>query len=90
MGKMERVRFKTRAGNAYNAVIAINQGASMATLTIRNVDDAIKQMLRIRAARHGVSMEEEVRRILRDALVRGSHPHALGQRLKQRLASESI
>ena len=86
IGKMERVRFKTRAGNAYNAVIAINQGASMATLTIRNVDDAIKQMLRIRAARHGVSMEEEVRRILRDALVRGSHPHALGQRLKQRFA----
>ena len=58
----------------------------MAALTIRNVDDAIKQMLRIRAARHGVSMEEEVRRILRDALVRGSHPQALGQRLKQRFA----
>jgi len=56
----------------------------MATLTIRNVDDAIKQALRIRAAQHGVSMEEEARRILRDALTRVSQPQALGQRLKQR------
>jgi len=58
----------------------------MAALTIRNVDDAIKQSLRIRAAQHGVSMEEEARRILRDALVRVSQPQALGQRLKQRFA----
>ena len=58
----------------------------MATLTIRNVDDAIKQSLRIRAAQHGVSMEEEARRILRDALVRVSQPQPLGQRLKQRFA----
>ncbi len=58
----------------------------MAVLTIRNVDDAIKQSLRIRAAQHGVSMEEEARRILRDALVRVSQPQPLGQRLKQRFA----
>ena len=56
----------------------------MAALTIRNVDDAIKQSLRIRAAQHGVSMEEEARRILREALVRIPQPQALGQRLKQR------
>ena len=37
----------------------------MATLTIRNVDDETKQALRFRAARHGVSMEQEVRTILR-------------------------
>lgn len=55
-------------------------------MTIRNVDDAIKQSLRIRAAQHGVSMEEEARRILRDALVRVSQPQPLGQRLKQRFA----
>lgn len=58
----------------------------MAALTIRNVDDALKQALRIRAAQHGVSMEEEARRILRDALVRVSRPQPLGQRLKQRFA----
>ncbi|MGC8731582.1 MAG: FitA-like ribbon-helix-helix domain-containing protein, partial [Halothiobacillaceae bacterium] len=46
----------------------------MAALTIRNVDESIKQLLRIRAAQHGVSMEEEARRILREALVRVSQP----------------
>ena len=58
----------------------------MAALTIRNVDESIKQSLRIRAAQHGVSMEEEARRILREALVRVSQPQPLGQRLKQRFA----
>ncbi len=58
----------------------------MAALTIRNLDDAIKQSLRIRAAQHGVSMEEEARRILRQALVRVSQPQGLGQRLKERFA----
>ncbi len=37
----------------------------MATLTIRNVDDETKQTLRLRAARHGKSLEEEIRGILR-------------------------
>lgn len=37
----------------------------MATLTIRNLDDSVKQALRERAARHGVSMEEEARVLLR-------------------------
>jgi plasmid stability protein len=36
----------------------------MATLTVRNIDDGVKQRLRIQAARKGHSMEEEVRRIL--------------------------
>jgi plasmid stability protein len=36
----------------------------MASLTIRKLDPAIKESLRLRAARHGHSMEEEVRRIL--------------------------
>lgn len=58
----------------------------MAVLTIRNLDDALKQSLRIRAAQHGVSMEEEARRILREALLRVSQAPALGQRLKQRFA----
>lgn len=37
-------------------------------MTIRNLDDAVKAQLRVRAARHGRSMEEEVRSILRHAL----------------------
>jgi len=37
----------------------------MATLTIRNLDDDVKQALRLRAARNKRSMEEEARAILR-------------------------
>jgi len=40
----------------------------MASITIRNLDDQLKQRLRIRAAGHGRSMEEEVRSILRSTL----------------------
>ena len=40
----------------------------MATITVRNLEEGLKQRLRIRAAEHGKSMEEEVRDILRAAL----------------------
>lgn len=40
----------------------------MATMTIRNLDEDLKARLRVRAARHGRSMEEEARSILRTAL----------------------
>ena len=40
----------------------------MATLTIRNLDESTKAQLRIQAARHGRSMEEEARTILRSAI----------------------
>ncbi|WP_425515453.1 FitA-like ribbon-helix-helix domain-containing protein, partial [Stenotrophomonas indicatrix] len=36
----------------------------MASITIRNLDDATKEKLRLRAAAHGRSMEEEVRLLL--------------------------
>lgn len=39
-------------------------------MTIRNIDDQLKARLRIQAARHGRSMEEEARDILRAALSR--------------------
>jgi plasmid stability protein len=58
----------------------------MASLTIRNVDDDTKQRLRIRAAHHGVSMEEEVRRILTEALRPAEAPSGLGTRLRDRFA----
>lgn len=40
----------------------------MASMTIRNLDNDVKARLRVRAARRGVSMEEEARCILRAAL----------------------
>ncbi len=38
----------------------------MGQLVVRNLDDAVKARLRRRAQRHGRSMEEEVRDILRN------------------------
>jgi antitoxin FitA len=40
----------------------------MASITIRNLDDAMKRKLRRRAAEHDRSMEEEARDILRCTL----------------------
>ncbi len=40
----------------------------MATMTIRNIDDQLKARLRVQAALHGCSMEDEARNILRAAL----------------------
>jgi plasmid stability protein len=40
----------------------------MTTLTIRNIDAAIKERLRVRAARNGRSMEAELRQILSETL----------------------
>jgi antitoxin FitA len=40
----------------------------MATLTIRNVDAAVKERLRVRAAQHGRSMEAELRSIVTEAV----------------------
>lgn len=56
----------------------------MANLTIRNLDEATKQALRVRAAQHGVSMEEEARRILRSALEDARSPARLGSHLRER------
>jgi phosphopantothenoylcysteine decarboxylase / phosphopantothenate---cysteine ligase len=39
----------------------------MASLTVRQLDDKLKTLLRLRAARHGRSMEDEVRVILKAA-----------------------
>lgn len=40
----------------------------MAALSVRNLDESVKRRLRSRAARHGRSMEAEVRAILTEAV----------------------
>ena len=45
-------------------------GMTVASITIRNLDDTLKSRLRIQAAVHGRSMEDEARDILRSALNR--------------------
>lgn len=42
------------------------------TLTIRNLDERVKQLLRIRAATHARSMEAEAREILSKAVMEPS------------------
>ena len=49
----------------------------MSSLTIRNIDPAVKERLRVRADRHGRSMEEEARRILGEACGPASRPETL-------------
>jgi plasmid stability protein len=46
----------------------------MASITIRNLDDSLKSRLRIQAAVHGRSMEDEARDILRSALNQQTRP----------------
>ena len=52
----------------------------MASMVIRNLDDGLKSKLRLQAASHNRSMEEEVRDILRNAL---APPPLQGQNLAQ-------
>lgn len=60
---------------------------AMTALTIRRLDDAIKAQLRIRAAHHGRSMEEEAREILRRALEKeGPRPRNLAHAIRGRFA----
>ncbi len=59
----------------------------MSMLTIRNLDEAIKGKLRIQAAQHGCSMEEEVRRILQRAVSAPSPQKGFGTRIHQRVVA---
>ena len=59
----------------------------MASITIRNLDDKLKQHLKIRVAQHGRSMEEEARVILRLALAEErAAPQDLGLAIHCRFA----
>lgn len=58
----------------------------MATITIRNIEDETKRRLRIRAAGHGRSMEEEAREILRLAVGTAAPPRDLAAAIRARVA----
>ncbi|MEZ5836645.1 MAG: plasmid stabilization protein [Geminicoccaceae bacterium] len=59
----------------------------MASITVRNLDDGLKRRLRIRAAEHGRSMEEEAREILRQAIGNPVMPDNLGETIHRRFAA---
>ena len=58
----------------------------MASITIRNLDDDLKHRLRLRAAEHGRSMEEEARGILRQVLGPAAAPQNLAAAIRARIA----
>ena len=56
----------------------------MAAVSIRNLDERVKERIRVRAARHGRSMEEEMRVILTDAVSEPEEDRGLFQTLLDR------
>ncbi|MCI5227693.1 MAG: plasmid stabilization protein [Candidatus Electrothrix sp. AX2] len=56
----------------------------MSGLTIRNLDPAVKADLRLQAARHASSMEEEARKILRAAIIKPPEEKGLGSFIQQK------
>ena len=56
----------------------------MAAVSIRNLDEDVKQKLRLRAAQHGRSMESEIRAILAEAVMPPSPPAGLFGTILQR------
>ena len=60
----------------------------MASMTIRNIDEKLKARLRIQAAKHGRSMEDEARDILKSALsTTSSRATNLVKSIRRRLES---
>ena len=58
----------------------------MAGLTIRNLDESVKKGLRVQAALHGCSMEDEARKILRQAIMKDADEKGLGSFLQHTFA----
>ena len=56
----------------------------MASITIRNLEEELKQSLRVQAAVHGRSMEEEAREILRRAIRPQQPRRDLGKAIRAR------
>jgi plasmid stability protein len=63
----------------------------MAQLVVRNLEDDVNARLQERAARHGRSMEEEVREILRDAAnVESAKSGGLGSQIVARFSGQGL
>ena len=59
----------------------------MAQLVVRNLEDDVKERLRLRARKRGRSMEDEVRDILRTAVLAEPKSYeGLGTRIRKRFA----
>lgn len=58
----------------------------MASVSVRDLDERVKDRLRVRAAQHGRSMEAEIRSILSAAVSDSTQDVGLGQALLSRFA----
>ncbi|CAN5454804.1 plasmid stabilization protein [soil metagenome] len=58
----------------------------MAALSVRDLDEAVRERLRVRAAHHGRSMEAEIRAILTDAVSTPMDSLGLAQTLLARFS----
>ena len=62
----------------------------MAQLVVRNIESEVKARLQRRARRHGLSMEEEVRDILRNAVTEEERPGGLGTEIAALFAGAGL
>lgn len=62
----------------------------MSQVVVRNLDEGVKACLKQRAQRHGWSMEEEVRQILKKAVQAESSAMPLGSRIAARFAGAGL
>ena len=69
---------------ALNALVNLLEVRAIATLTIRGLDAVTHARLRVEAARHGRSMEAEVRAILHERLAPRDDERGLGSRIHAR------
>jgi len=68
-------------------LIADGEVITVAAISIRDLDDEVKHRLRVRAARHGRSMEAEIRAILEAAVAEPTRPEGLFTALLESFAS---
>jgi antitoxin FitA len=70
--------------SALALLAARGEVAPLSALSIRSLDDQVKERLRVRAARHGRSMEAEVRAILTEAVAEPDETPSLFQAIMDR------
>jgi plasmid stability protein len=63
----------------------------MASITVRNLDESVKNSLRVRAARHGWSMEQEIRQILQQTVApEQTEQISFAERVNRRFANLTV
>ncbi|MGI8596031.1 MAG: FitA-like ribbon-helix-helix domain-containing protein [Thermoleophilaceae bacterium] len=67
--------------------MADEEVSTVASITVRNLEDDVKERLRVRAAHHGRSMESEIRAILAEAVSEPQQETCLFQRMLNRFGA---